>query len=218
MTPNSGPSAVSILAASYIAGIYEDFLARDEIQYLPAIFSFYGLAAGVSLISFHRYPHLRKVAEQDLSVIMSAEFELGKRWPAAKGFRNALEKMIASLPTPNSNTVQPQLEIPEVDIEAYFATFGPALCRVRTAVLGQENRIDDKVVNDIHGGIEFDYMTMATATELDEGPMAGNALQHGEGTLTPGQLGDGIDGTFGFQYDDLGYWLFDNWGTDFPLE
>jgi len=118
MTPNSGPSAVSILAASYIAGIYEDFLARDEIQYLPAIFSFYGLAAGVSLISFHRYPHLRKVAEQDLSVIMSAEFELGKRWPAAKGFRSALEKMIASLPTPNSNTVQPQLEIPEVDIEA----------------------------------------------------------------------------------------------------
>jgi hypothetical protein len=215
LTPNIGPSSVSILAASYIAGIYEDFLARDEIQYLPAIFSFYGLAAGVSLISFHRYPHLRKMAEQDLAVIMNAELELGKRWPAARGFRNALGKMITSIPAPNPNTVQPQLEFPKTDVEAYFSAFGPALCRVRSAVFSQGHTSEERIVKDGNSGIDFDYM--ATGAELDGGPLTGNPLHQVEGTLTPG-LGEGSDGTFGFHYEDVGYWIMENWGTDFPLE
>jgi hypothetical protein len=210
MTPNAGPSAVSILAASYVAGIYEDFLARDEIQYLPAIFSFYGLAAAVSLISFHRYPHLRKMAELDLAVIMSAELELGKRWPAARGFRDSLQKMIASIPTTSS--IQPQLEIPHADVEAYFSSFGASLCRVRSAVFGQAA---NEKASDVNTGISYDFMPRGV--DLD-GSLNGNPLQQLEGTLAPG-LGDGMDdGMFGLHYDDLGYWLFDSWRTDLPLE
>jgi hypothetical protein len=217
ITPNTGPSAISILAASYIAGIYEDFLARDEIHYLPAIFSFYGLAAAVSLVSFHRYPQTRKVAEQDLTVIMIAERQLGKRWPAARGIRNALENMISSIPKANPNNVHPQLEVPKAEVEKYFSAFGSGLCRAWNAVFSQDGVVDVNLANDIHTGIlPFDYMSTTAAME---GPAPGDPLQNVEEPMAQSELGGGLDASmFGFQYDDIGYWLFDNSGTDFPLQ
>jgi hypothetical protein len=217
ITPNTGPSAISILAASYIAGIYEDFLARDEIQYLPAIFSFYGVISAVSLASFHRYPQLRKSAEQDLAVIMSAERELGKRWPAARGIRNALENMIVSIPKPNADIAQPQLEVPRADIEAYFSEFGSGLCRVRDAVLGHSGAIDLNLGNKKNdGALPFDYMR--TEPIINTEPTNEEIFQQLDGTIPPDPEGE-LDGSmFGFQYDDMGYWLFDNSGIDFPLQ
>lgn len=218
ITPNIGPSAVSILAASYIAGIYEDFLARDEIQYLPAIFSFYGLAAAVSLVSFHRYSYLRKSAEQDLAVIISAERELGKRWPAARGMRNALENMIASIPKPNTISVQPRLEVPKAEVDAYFSDFGSGLCRVRDTVFNHNNSTDENLGNEISCGIlPFDYISTAPTVQSDA--MNGETFQNIDGYVSQPGLEEEVDGgMLGFQYDDMGYWLFDNCGTDFPVE
>ena len=217
ITPNTGPSAISILAASFIAGIYEDFLARDEIQYLPAIFSFYGLAAAVSLVSFHRYPNLRRVAEQDLAVIMSSERELGKRWPAARGIRSALENMIASIPRANATNARPQLEVPRAEVESYFSSFGPGLCRAWNAVFSENSVVDVSLANEINTGISsFDYLSAATAME---GPLAGNPNQGIQGSVVQPEIGESLDdGMFGFEGDDIGYWLFDNSGTDFPLQ
>ena len=214
---NTGPSALSILAASYIAGIYEDFLARDEIQYLPAIFTFYGVVAAVSLASFHRYPQLRRSAEQDLKVIMSAEKELGKRWPAARGMRRALESMIASIPKLSSSSSELQLEVPKVEVEAYFSEFGSGLCRVRDAVLGQSGAIDCNLESEKNGeNLQFDYMRTGPIINPDQGNE--EVLQQLDGTMLP-NLEGGPDGRmFDFQYDDMGYWLFDNNGIDFPLQ
>jgi hypothetical protein len=218
MTPSAGPSAISILAASYIAGIFEDFLARNEIQYLPAIFSFYGLAAAVSLISFHRYPHLRTIAEQDLAVIMSVELELGKRWPAARGMRKALETMISSIPKADARNIQPQLEVPRTEVEAYFSAFGSSLCRMRDPVLSHNMPIDLNPENDMSGTmgvLQYDYMTAATAMNGD--PLRGESLQL-ERSMTRPDFEEGLNsGMFDFQHDDTGFWLFDNRGADFPL-
>ena len=45
--------------------------------------------------------------------MMSVEGELTKRWPAARGMGHALENMIVSIPKPNVDITQPQLEARE---------------------------------------------------------------------------------------------------------
>jgi hypothetical protein len=211
ITPNAGPSAVSGLAASYVAGIFEDFLARDEIQQLPAIFTFYGLAAAVSLISFCRYPRLRKIAEQDLAVIMAAELELGKRWPTALGMRNALETMIAAIPKEGEPNIQAQPEVPRVEIQSYFAAFGSSLCRLREAVLTPVSPVATNSINRSNNASEafrFDHTDVAT-------PFYGNQIS---GEFPPSGIEDGLnDGIFDFQHE-AGFWLFDNRGADFPFQ
>jgi hypothetical protein len=201
-----------MIAASYIAGIYEEFLARDEIQYLPAIFSFYGLAAAVSLVSFHRYPHLRKAAEQDLAVIVTAEKELGKRWPAARGMRIALEKTIASIPKADTNHFNLHLDIQKVEMESYFSAFGPGLCRARSAVFTERSAADLGLSNASDMSIQ-PYEYMPSTTEIGN---TANPLQNMETTLGWSNLG--LDtGLLGFQEDDIGHWLLDNAFTEFPL-
>jgi hypothetical protein len=217
ITPNAGPSAISILAASYIAGVFEDFLARDEVQYLPAIFTFYGLSAGASLISFHRYPHLRKAAEQDLAVIMTAEVELAKRWPTAHGMRSALENLMSSIPKGDSRNMQPPLDIPKLEVQSYFSAFGPTLCRMRDAVLDPTTASTNAFGNNHRLGPQQYQFTpaapiMAASTSNEEPfPLEGSTAGAGfEDCLS--------DGIFDFQQDEMGLWLFDNGGADFPLQ
>lgn len=212
LTPNAGPSAVSILAASYIAGIFEDFLARDEVQYLPAIFTFYGLSAGVSLISFHRYPHLRKAAEQDLAVIMTAESELAKRWPTARGMRAALENMMSSIPKADARSIQLPLDVPKSEIHSYFSAFGPRLCRMRHVVLGQTAPWESNESQDLE---IMQYHNMPAMPILNMGMVNQESFPLATESGYQGELGQGI---FDFQHDDMGLWLFDNGGADFPIQ
>src|SRR5690349_24217821 len=51
---NRHVSSLSVLAASFVAGIFEDFLARDELSSLGPIFTFYLLAAGITLSAVRR--------------------------------------------------------------------------------------------------------------------------------------------------------------------
>jgi hypothetical protein len=85
MHPNTPPSVVSILASSFISGIFEDLLARDEIRYLGPMFSFYLLAAGVVQLSCYRWAGLWSSAQQDLEITFRALEEMGKRWQSAVG-------------------------------------------------------------------------------------------------------------------------------------
>ncbi|KAL5363710.1 fungal-specific transcription factor domain-containing protein [Aspergillus floccosus] len=92
-TQASTPSGATILASSYIAGVFEDFLARDEIRYLGSIFTFYLLAAGTGLLSSKRYPDIWEKARQDLQTIYISLEELAKRWPSATGALRALRSL-----------------------------------------------------------------------------------------------------------------------------
>lgn len=79
------PSTASLLASSYIAGIFEDFMARDELRYLGPIFTFYCLTAGMAQLSCYRYSEMVSLAEKNLDVLARALEELSKRWPTAVG-------------------------------------------------------------------------------------------------------------------------------------
>lgn len=83
---SSSPSTAALLASSFVAGIMEEFLDRDEIRFLGPIFTFYLLVCGVAQMSAaSQYAGLWHLAEQDLRVIFRAQEELAKRWPSAVG-------------------------------------------------------------------------------------------------------------------------------------
>lgn len=83
--PKLAPSSASLLASSFVAGIFEDFMARDEIRFLGPIFTFYCLTAGMAQLSCYRYSGLVDAAEETLGILGRALEELSKRWPSAVG-------------------------------------------------------------------------------------------------------------------------------------
>lgn len=101
-------SPVAILASSFVAGIFEEFLARDELQFLGPIFTFYLLAAGIALVSTRRDPTLWRIAQQDLEVLQNSLQELSKRWPSAigalRGLRNVIDRAATRVLLNNTNS------------------------------------------------------------------------------------------------------------------
>jgi hypothetical protein len=85
LDPKLAPSTASLLASSYIAGIFEEFMARDELRYLGPIFTFYCLTAGMAQLSCYRYSSIVSLAEENLAVLARALEELSRRWPTAVG-------------------------------------------------------------------------------------------------------------------------------------
>lgn len=93
--PSQGnsPSAAVILSSSFVAGIFEDFLARDEIQFLGPIFTFHLLAAGIGLLSSHKVPSLWEKSLYSLQTIYLSLEVLAQRWSSAKGSLRALKSI-----------------------------------------------------------------------------------------------------------------------------
>jgi hypothetical protein len=85
VNPNSAPSVTSILASSFISGIFEELLVRDDLRYLGPMFSFYLLASGVVQLSCYRWTGLWSSAQEDFEITLRALEELGKRWQSASG-------------------------------------------------------------------------------------------------------------------------------------
>lgn len=126
-TPNSVPPAASLVASSFIAGIYEEFLLRDELRYLGPVFAFYPLCAGLSLLSSCRYPQLQGTAEHELTVIKLSLQKLSERWLSAVGPLRALNKLTEKVrelgtfdgPPPNL----------DFDTASFFEGFDVKLCK-----------------------------------------------------------------------------------------
>jgi hypothetical protein len=122
------PCPVSLLSSSFVAGIFEEFLVRDDIRFLPPIFSFHLLIAAMPQFSCHSYTSLRPSAEHEIRVINMSLHELGKRWPSAIGPQKVIDSLMDRLPSnpqelnlPNINILSDQL-VP-------FSKFGPHYCR-----------------------------------------------------------------------------------------
>ena len=126
--PASSPSTASLLASSFIAGIFEDFLARDELKYLGPIFTFYILTAGVTLLSSYRFAGLWHLAERDLDIVIKAQEELGKRWPTAIGSLKRLNDVKSRVLKCQRSSYFPENNMSPEQMH-FFEGFGPDLCR-----------------------------------------------------------------------------------------
>ncbi|KAK4946551.1 hypothetical protein LTR10_014403 [Elasticomyces elasticus] len=82
----SGPlSSAAVIASSTIAGIFGDFIARDEVRFLNPVFTFYALVAAISLLSCYRYAGMWAAAQEDLRVLSQAQDEMSTKWQSALG-------------------------------------------------------------------------------------------------------------------------------------
>ncbi|KAJ5654719.1 hypothetical protein N7490_001722 [Penicillium lividum] len=125
-TPNSVPPAASLVASSFIAGIYEDFLLRDELRYLGPVFAFYPLCAGLSLLSCCRYPQLKSTAEHEMTVMKLSLQKLSERWLSAVGPLRALNKLTEKVRELAPFDGQPTLDY---GTAAFFEGFDIKVCK-----------------------------------------------------------------------------------------
>lgn len=126
-TPGGSPPAASLVASSFIAGIYEEFLLRDELRYLGPVFAFYPLCAGLSLLSSSRYTSLQSTAEHELTVLKLCLQKLSERWLSAVGPLRALNKLTEKVREQGPfDSAPPKLDH---DAASFFEGFETRLCR-----------------------------------------------------------------------------------------
>ena len=104
-------SSVPVLAASFVAGIYEYFLASDQVKFLSPVFTNFCLVASIVLLSVRPFPDLWEAIQPDLEVMRKCLNELSKRWRSAIGASKALQKAIeirkAQLPGEGRSLTRP---------------------------------------------------------------------------------------------------------------
>ncbi|KAH7084841.1 hypothetical protein BKA63DRAFT_4090 [Paraphoma chrysanthemicola] len=127
--PKLAPSTASLLASSYVAGIFEDFMARDELRYLGPIFTFYCLTAGMAQLSCYRYSDMAHLAEENLDIMARALEELSKRWPTAIGSLKHLMDVREKLTQRPHIGQFSEANFPNTTAQ-FFSDFGPDLCRM----------------------------------------------------------------------------------------
>ncbi|KAK2871753.1 hypothetical protein FQN49_002865 [Arthroderma sp. PD_2] len=233
-SPGNTPSAAAILASSFISGIFEDFLARDEIRFLGPIFTFYLLASGVGLASCYSYPHLWERAQQDLRIICNSQKELSKRWPSAIGSLKALQSMIDEAAKAARPIDKPQPTPLTADQQTTFCGFGTDLCRLGDVMLAnypheivESGRQEDdqyaRTVSDMMtAGILAELKTPmdSTSVPVDEYLPLASVIDHNT------QLAFGVeeptsvipDEILYGQYEGIGNWLLRGWdcSTEVP--
>lgn len=124
--PGISPSPAVVLASSFVAGMFEDFLARDEIQFLGPIFTFHLLAAGIGLLSCQKIPALWDKAATSLETIYLSLEVLAKRWSSAKGSLRALRSIAEKKQRTTRSDATNFLTLPR-EHRPFFAHFGPDL-------------------------------------------------------------------------------------------
>jgi hypothetical protein len=126
---HNGISPAAVFAASFIAGIYEDLLARNLICRLAPTFTTFGFMAGLVLLSLKRYPALWAAAQNDLTIVETSLQELSSRWRSAIGASKVIRKALDS----NILSSQPenvQLASLTRDEMPLFEGFPSELCRM----------------------------------------------------------------------------------------
>lgn len=206
----SSPSEVSLVASSYIAGIFEEFMARDELRHLGPAFTFYALAAGLSQLSAYRYASLANAAEHNFNIIRLSLELLAERWGSANGALLALteaRKAVLRLPL--------YREAPAYISSAYLSFFGdidPSLCNMGHLIGGASVGDPSAVVPILPGkqsGVQvadLEPVERASQNMLLTSPSEFSA--HIDGEEYGERQGDILWGTA----DTIGSWLLDDFG------
>ncbi|KIX93497.1 uncharacterized protein Z520_10675 [Fonsecaea multimorphosa CBS 102226] len=122
------PRPVSLLAASFVSGIFEEYLTWEDVSHLPVTSIFYLMVAALLQLSYQRFPSLATHRTEEIEIIRSSLNELKKRFPSSLGAERVVNQMMkhsTSLP----ETAQSVRLVLTPDQEEFFAPFGPELCR-----------------------------------------------------------------------------------------
>ncbi|CEI38443.1 unnamed protein product [Fusarium venenatum] len=122
-------SVVATLAASFVARIFEDFLARDEIKVLAPISTRYCLISSMALVSVMPDKRLWDAVQPDLDVLQLALTELSKRWRSAIGASRALQNAIKKRQQRMGNSTA-TLRMDNQNSLEYFKMIDLGYCRI----------------------------------------------------------------------------------------
>ncbi|KAH8812275.1 fungal-specific transcription factor domain-containing protein [Xylogone sp. PMI_703] len=150
--PGTILSPAAILASSFIAGIFEEFIARDEIGMLASTFIFHLLASAITELLCYQYPALWTKAEPELEILNQALIELTKRFPSGHGAQRVIRHATQTVKKETQSEDPPVFnETPEQF--NFFRSFGPELCSKWDIVYGSrsENGIDRGAWNGASG-------------------------------------------------------------------
>ncbi|KEF52479.1 uncharacterized protein A1O9_11321 [Exophiala aquamarina CBS 119918] len=125
----------AVLAASTVAGIFEDFLARDEVRFLGACFTFHLLAASIALLSCYKYPELWALAQEDLNTLAQAQEEMKKKWPSALGSIGSFDRMFKLAVATQKKVAQLPESTLTPDQAAFFEDYNMTLCRMHAILV-----------------------------------------------------------------------------------
>ncbi|KAL2824236.1 hypothetical protein BDW59DRAFT_162572 [Aspergillus cavernicola] len=129
-SPNSDGSlsARSLLAASFIAGLYREFLERGELCRLGPTFTFYALCAGLILTPAYKVEGLWNVLNEEIIILKASLQILSKQWGSAMGSIRALHKLGENLSRKQSSGNA----IPRLNEEArpFFEGLDTRWCRL----------------------------------------------------------------------------------------
>jgi Fungal specific transcription factor domain len=211
----SAPSTASMLASSFVAGLFEDFLARDELRFLGPIFTFYLLCSGTTLLSSYRYPGLWHLAEQDLQIIFKSQEELSKRWPSAVGSLKNLADVREKVTKGPRGSLFPENNL-TVDQTQFFNSFGGDLCRAWDVLYHGTNNAQQPQTRDLMtAGILQDLRTPGSMYPDPAPEHAQPDTQTGMVTQPNLSLDASILDTAGVvnldTYGGIGNWLFNDW-------
>ena len=88
--------SAAVLAASCVARIFEDYLARKSIRFLPGVAGWYAAIAILALMYARQMASLARSADDHIKVLRIALKEMSKIWNSAKAFDKGFERLLGS--------------------------------------------------------------------------------------------------------------------------
>jgi hypothetical protein len=140
-TPENCPPAISLLASSFISGVFEEYLDWGDIAFVSPPSIFYLLVASLVQISSHRYPQLMTYRDRERRITHQAFQELKRRFHTAVGAERIVQSMDKVSSQVAANSLLLELEDEQRDL---LALFGQELCvqweHVMSAVTTQSSQ------------------------------------------------------------------------------
>ncbi len=138
------PSPVSLLSASFISGIFEEYLTWEDISHLSVTSIFFLMVAALLQLSYHRFPSLATNRTEEIQILTLSLTELKKRFPTAHGAERVLNQVMKhSAALPESAQSTRMVLTPEQ--REFFAPFGPDLCRKWSTVFDSPRGLLDGI-------------------------------------------------------------------------
>ncbi|KAH8880952.1 hypothetical protein GQ53DRAFT_754669 [Thozetella sp. PMI_491] len=120
------PAAASLVAASFVAGIYADIDQRSDVRHLGPIYAFHALATALSLLQAFKYETVAEHANRDFLKIFNVLQKLSKKWGSAQGLLRPLQAAKRSAEAQPKSRSVPEPMPPST--KGLFREFGPSLC------------------------------------------------------------------------------------------
>lgn len=173
---NSAPTAdtAAMLAASCVARIFQDFLMRSNVRFLPAISCWYVCIALLALVHARGLGYLGHAADEPIETLRLSLRELGAVFPHLQGTIHKLNGLAERVPpsendgsTPvrtqlrdplDPNNSRQSLEHERINWAEYFPFMTGETTSMARLILNRE--VDESL-------FDFDY-TVDGALQLDE--------------------------------------------------